>query len=569
MSTLRKAKAPLPYPSWARRALAFLHDAARCLALVRQGQLCLDPDGKLSNDSLAVLAEQTNAVSVLSPFHDKQECSYDEFLFQLLGHAGLVGAVGEKALLSAMAYEWLDCPPEIQLHQLRQTWFMAFDADWHGLATDSQQRHFNSQWKYITVEAIKAITDLSTTAWMLAPEFIADLETRGIPAWGNVAYNLPTVRQAMERRGQSFLRFLLQEILPCLGLVETESQAGILHLRPTPEGVSWLSAALFRRDRIMTRLSNDTAVELAVPSHELCFPDLESPVVVSQELYLTIPLVAPAACTFEIAHFAHQLTPFPPTRYQITQATLRQAVAWDYRVADVILLLSLFSGGSIPPAALAQLSTWEREMMMISYEPGYRLCLAAPALLELLWQRKPFRDRTQPFASGQEAWVSHAQVSDLFRYLRRLGYTLTMSKDTDDGDDSEFTLWSLRRLGLPLSQLLVILRTYQHLRRTVPGLADLGLEDLERYLDAALSPDDRAAVQCLIESHVAALALSLKRQEGEEMSRWIDEERVEKQEGRLVALVARLQDAIETGVPLSITYADTRARCPGRKVRPF
>jgi hypothetical protein len=322
-------------------------------------------------------------------------------------------------------------------------------------------------------------------------------------------------------------------------LVETTSQAGTVRLRPTPESVSWLDAALSRRDRL-THPPDDAAVELAVPSDALCFPALASSIVVSDDLSLTIPLAAPAAYTFEIAHFAHKhnLASPPPIRYQITQTTLRQAVAWDYRVADVILLLSLFSDGGIPSTALAQLSAWERELMTSSYEPGYCLRLATPALLEPLRGRKPFRDRTRPFASGREVWVSHTQASDLFRYLRRLGYILARSKGADD--DSEPAVRPLRRLGLPLARLLLILRTYQHMRRMVRGLADPGLQNLERYLDAALSPDDRAAVRRLIESHVVALAQSFKRREEKEMEVCVqaDEERVRNSRGIKINVVS-------------------------------
>ena len=605
----------MPQLSWIHRSLTFLHDAARCLALVHQGQLHLDPDGGLSRSSLAVLAQQTCMKPVSSPPLNEQASSYHSLLFRVLGHAGLVGAAGQTVLLSATAYEWLDQPPEVQLHQLRQTWFMASEVGWYWLTAGSQQRHLNSRWEYITLEAVKAVVDLSTTVWTPVSDLVAALEMHGILASGNVAYNLPRVRRAMERRTQSLLQFLLQEVLPCLGLLDVQSQEDGTYLRPTPEGSSWLRVALSQRHHL-THPPDDTAVELGVPSPELRFPRLEEPpVTVSDDLSLIVHLAAPAAYTFEVAHFARLLA---PARYQITQASLRQAVAWDYSVADVIFLLGRFSNGKLPPAAVAGLSDWEQEMMLITCEPGYRLRTAAPTILSALRQRKPFRSRTQPFArvysersrtaqgrpfgaaqgrpfaSGQEAWVSRTQASDLFRYLRRLGYALTPSEVAGEGgDDDGPTPWSFRRCALPLSQLLVVLRTYQHLCHVAPGLADLGLQGLERDLDAALSPDDRAAVQRLLESHVVILNQVLKGEVDEETSRQVDEEtkgqgdegasggRDEGTRGqgdkgtggergdRLARITACLRGAIETGGALYMTYVDTQAHVTRRRVHPL
>jgi hypothetical protein len=56
------------------------------------------------------------------------------------------------------------------------------------------------------------------------------------------------------------------------------------------------------------------------------------------------------------------------------------------------------------------------------------------------------------------------------------------------------------RSGLPLPQLLVVLRTYRHMRGQVPGLAPLELEALEADIAAALTPSQLAGVRQLVES---------------------------------------------------------------------
>jgi hypothetical protein len=567
----------MPHLSWADHPLAFLRDAARCLALVHQGQILLSPSGGLSKSSLALLARQTYPKQMPSPPRNEKASPYHSFLFRLLGHVGLIGTAGRQVLLSKTAYEWLDGPPELQLQQLRLAWFQAPEPGWYWLTGGSRRRELDVQLRTVTQETVQAVADLSTTAWAPVPELVADLETHSAPDSGSVACNLPRVRRATERRTRRLLEFLLREILPCLGLVELQVQEEIISLRPTPEGASWLRTALSQYDHL-AHPPDDTAVEMAVPSHELCFPPQEEPpITVDDDLCITVHLAAPAAYTFEIAHFAQLLAPPPirlrmsclrpeaaSARYQLTRASLHQAMAWDYDVAGVIFHLERFSGGRLPPGAMAQLSAWEQETTRIRCEPGYRLHTAAPTVLDALRRRQPFRSRTAPFASGQDAWVCHAQAGPLFRYLRRRGYVLTSLGDDDDaGDDGPTTF--AHRSTLPLPQLLVALRTYRHFFRTMPGLANLGLQDLERDLDAALPPNDRAAVQRLVASHVAILAEALERQgeEGAEVqgSRGAEE--------RMAALIDRIQEGIDMGVPLEMTYADTRARVTRRRVHPF
>jgi len=396
-----------------------------------------------------------------------------------LHQGGWIEAADDSLRLSATAYQWLDQPPELLLHDLRQTWFLTPQLTWRWVPAGRRQVPLDRHWRSMTLQALRAITTSPTTAWMPTSDLIADLEARQSQTRHSLAENLPKVRQARKQHTRKVLRFLFHEVLPRLGLVETRQQDEIPCLHPTTEGAAWLHAALDQY-RHLTQPSHQTAVEWAVPCQELRFPPLEQPpLLVDQNLHLTIGLTAPAACTFQVAHFAQLLSPGPPARYQITSQSLEQALAWGYSGADVIVLLARYSHSRLPREAIAQLFAWQREMTLITCEPGYRLWSTCPPILDALRQRKPFRLRTQPFASGQDVWVSQAQAKDLLCYLRRLGYTITLPEHETNEDSSHLLL---RRQGLPWRQLLVVLRTYQHLRRHIPGLADLGLQDLDQVL---------------------------------------------------------------------------------------
>jgi hypothetical protein len=286
LSTSSQESYTMSHPSWAQRSLAFLHDAARCLALVHQDELHLRPSGELSKSSLAVLAQQAHTKPMSSPPRSERASPGYSLLFRILGHAGLIGTDGRRVLLSATAYEWLDQPPELQVLQLRWTWFQAPEAGWYWLAGGSRQRNLDVQLRYITLETVKAVAGLSTTAWTSKPELVSDLQASGTLDSGCVARNLPRVRHAMERRRRRMLEFLLCEILPCLGLVELQAGEGDMYLRPTSEGVSWLGAALSKRHHL-AHPPDDTAVELSAPSHALHFPHGEEPpVTVDDDLRL-------------------------------------------------------------------------------------------------------------------------------------------------------------------------------------------------------------------------------------------------------------------------------------------
>jgi len=134
----------------------------------------------------------------------------------------------------------------------------------------------------------------------------------------------------------------------------------------------------------------------------------------------------------------------------------------------------------------------------------------------------------------------------------------------------------LVRSALPLPSLLVALRTYQHLRRVVPGLAALDLQDLERSIKAALSPDEQQAVQRLLESHVAILAQAIGRQEdtgaegqGGKGAEGRGDEPPVSPAPLLPCSLSSLRAAVEAGSPVQLTYVDTHARTTRRRVRPL
>jgi len=363
----------LYHESWAHCALAFLHDAARCLALAHQGQLHVNHHGHLHTSSVQTLAHHTSLTPACPSPTNEYQAPAHSFLLGLLHQGGWIEAADDSLRLSATAYQWLDQPPELLLHDLRQTWFLTPQLTWRWVPAGRRQVPLDRHWRSMTLQALRAITTSPTTAWMPTSDLIADLEARQSQTRHSLAENLPKVRQARKQHTRKVLRFLFHEVLPRLGLVETRQQDEIPCLHPTTEGAAWLHAALDQY-RHLTQPSHQTAVEWAVPCQELRFPPLEQPpLLVDQNLHLTIGLTAPAACTFQVAHFAQLLSPGPPARYQITSQSLEQALAWGYSGADVIVLLARYSHSRLPREAIAQLFAWQREMTLITCEPGYRL----------------------------------------------------------------------------------------------------------------------------------------------------------------------------------------------------
>jgi hypothetical protein len=245
-------------------------------------------------------------------------------------------------------------------------------------------------------------------------------------------------------------------------------------------------------------------------------------------------------------------------------------LAWGYSLTDALFLLDRFADDGLPPDAADRLRAWEKEMVVVTWQAGFRLTTAMPGVLAALRRRESFRRRTDPFASGQDAWVSRAEAPALWTYLRRTGYELRLPGDLND--------WPLQprlREPLPLAPLLAILRTYGELRRLVPGLADLGLGELEQALAAGLLEDDLAGVQRLVESHATLMAHCLRRRPLATAGGPGEAQDAESpgsddgDDGALDELAARLQAAIDAHAELDLTYADTQGKVTHRRVRPL
>ncbi len=562
---------------WSLAARSFLHDAARCLALAHQGQLRLDARGQLAAGAIDRLVDEL----ILKPRapNPQRQAQWPglSFTLDLLGQAGYLAAGDSLLLLAPAVHDWLGLPASIQLDRIRQVWWLAPLVNTRWLPVNRRQRPLDSHWRSLILHTCRWAVALPADEWTPAEGLAHHLSEQGAIQATGAGANLPRVRRALRRQSLALADFLLQVALPRLGLIELRPGDDGLHLRPTPGGAEWLHAALERAD-LLAHPPQDASVEMIVPAGGPVFPSAESSaVIIDLDLRITIPLSAPILCTFELCHVAQLLTPGPPARYRITKESLRQGVAWGYPVADVLFMLDRFSGEGLPSAVVTQLERWRTEMKAMACEPGYRLRTEAPPLLDALRQCEPFRRRTAPLANDQDAWVSRTEAPGLFRYLRRLGYDLALPQDPND--------WPLQpRLHqpLPLSQLLVLLRTYRQLRRLVPGLAVLDsrgmptdLQELEQSLAASLSPGDMAAVERLVESHVTFLQHHLRRGRSDP-----EKEKVESPDragegasgsprSSLQDLEASLQSAIEAGVGLDITYADTQGQVTRRRIRPL
>lgn len=569
--------------SWPTCSLTWLHDTSRCLALIAQERLHLTPEGHLPRSALQTLARCTVRSSPAPVSHPAQQTSDLVFLLELLQRAGMVAAVGQRLLLSKKALAWLDQPAIYQLSALRQVWFHSLESSWCWLPDDRRSSLLDRRWRYVLLEALQEVVILPLDSWTPTTEVIGALEARNLLNWSDVAQNLPRVRRSVHRRTRQVLDFVLEQILPRLALAEGHRQGETVFLRPTAEGAAWLRAAL-ARSKLFSQPPDGVAVEQAVPHYELRFPSTDEPPISvapdlaadsEQALILTLHLAAPAAYTFDVAHFARLLSPGPPARYHITPSSLHQAAGRGYPISDVIFLLTRFNGGPLSPAVATQLDAWRSDIIHVPCEPGYRLCFSAPVLLKALRRREPFRRRTLPFPSGQEAWVSRAESHGLFRYLRRLGYEPALPEEEAHG--ASLQEWPQRR-PLPLLQWLVLLRTYQGLRRRLPALADLGLGELEQALEAALPSPERAAAERLIASHDGLLAQAITPStapgtpdDGAALSLLDAPQEASSvvSDVALKALLACLESAIQAGTPLTLTYADAQGRVTRRRVQPL
>jgi hypothetical protein len=119
-----------------------LHDAARFLALTGMGRIACLPLRGLDPRSLARLAGasavQSAHPSRLTAPRSQAGAPIVSFLWQALGHLGLIATAGDAALLNAAALDWLDKPPAVQLDSLRHAWLAAPEICWSWLPARSR-----------------------------------------------------------------------------------------------------------------------------------------------------------------------------------------------------------------------------------------------------------------------------------------------------------------------------------------------------------------------------------------------------------------------------------------------
>jgi hypothetical protein len=594
---------PAPDRTWPLATRTLLHDVARCLALVDLGRLGLDPQGRLLPGSLAALASALDADPGVADPRSEAQVPAISFLLGLLGQAGFVAAVGASLRLATGAHHWLGSPPSFQVAQLREVWWLSPEVNSRWLPSDrSQDRLYRRNWRLI-LEMARWVAALPATQWMPVQGLYTHLAELDLIDPAGPSRNLARSRQAMAHRALALVNFLLRCPLPSLGLIETRTLADQLALRPSPDGAAWLRAAL-ERSALLAHPPEGMAVERAIPVDGPRLPLVEAPAVVvglsgpiptaaagqaadsgpGDGVPIAVYPHAAALCTFEIAHFARLLSPHPPASFYLTAESLQQALAAGYPVAEILFLLSQFTAQNLAPSVVDLLTGWAEEMTLLTCEPGYRLHTIAPAILDALRQRDPFRRRTAPLASGQDAWVGYSQAHELFRYLRRTGYILQNDSEGWQGADGQASLLplSLHR-PFPLSQLLVVLRTYERLRRLVPGLAIVDLQGLAEDIARSLLPEDLAAADRLVQSHATFLKHHLQAvrahagTETEEQSGRTTPEpgppaprRLDDRDSQhLDDLEARLAAAIDAGVPLDLTYADTQGQTTRRRVQPL
>ncbi|MBN1287837.1 MAG: WYL domain-containing protein [Anaerolineae bacterium] len=571
--------------TWETRAQLFLHDIARFLALVYQRRLSITRARRWTQKSLTVLAGQTGFHSVVQAPQSEQDAPVLVWLRELVGGAGLIGAAGRSLRLSSTAYEWVNRPPAFQLQTLRRIWFWNLEMTWQWATGRHDSRLLNSWWRHVVLEILRAIAKLPCDAWTHAADIEAGLQARGVLDWQHIAQNLPAVANAMARRVPAMLRLLFEDILPCLALIEVHGEGGTtdeapspcmerglgVRLHPTPESVDWLASALARHRYFASPPAN-TAIDQDIPDAELQLPAREDvPLAVTAGLEVTVALDALPCFTFDVASFAELVDVGPPARYRVTRASMQEAVTWGYPAADVIFILDRFSGGRLPGPARARLQGWRDETVQADCEPGYRVQMASAALVNGLRHRRPFRSRTLPFAAGRNVWVSHHQAKDLFRYLRQQGYTVNVP-DTPEPEPGSPSPHVERGPGgevrrpLPLRKLLVLMRTYEHVRQLVPTLTDLELGEVDAIVAEALAPGELAGVERLVLSQAGCLVEHVACGEPEaveRLARWVE------QHSSLEDYVARIQTAIDAEAPLHLTYIDAGARITQRVVRPL
>lgn len=548
--------------------LVFLHDCARCLALAADTGLALNPQGYLQPKALA----RIGAVCRLAPaMPGERQAPQLSFTARLLWRAGLLEQQ-ESALHCATqaTATWLQQAPVTQLLALRNAWWFRLMPDRRYLPALAFPDYLARHWRMIVGAACTWVsrqpTDRTITTGMLS----AALRAQHLTAPPGVQANLPNVRQDVVRRIQSLVTFILQIALPSLGLVRVADTPAAY--RPTAEGRAWLRAALARAGQ-RGAPEPARAVELRVPGNgpRLAAPRLP-PLHVDSALRLHVYTGAPPALTFGLLHVAELVLlpdhadPKVPVVYRLTRESLARGAGRGYPVAEVLLLLERFSGGTLPPEARERVRAWEREIQIITCDPGFRLRLHPEQRRHLL-RRRPFRERAAPLAAQDAVWVAQEQAEVLFRYLRRRGYTLAPVNP----EPPAALIPVMPRAALPLTALWVMVQTYAELRRYLPGLAQLELEPLRRDLEHVLSADDKTGAARLLASQRTILARVLGDANAPEPSavEGLLEARTDvATTGAPVGKRDALEAAVAAGQALAITYVDTRGRTTRRRIRP-
>jgi hypothetical protein len=566
--------------AWPFYPLAFLHDAAACLALARQDRLRLNRWGRLQAGSIARLARVVSLPPARPQPRSEAQAPELSLLIGLLLRADLLALAGRRIRLGGAAQVWLANPAVLQLEQLRQVWWFHPLINTRWFRATRRQQPLSGRWRGLVLETTRWVTTLSPYEWAPIQYLYQYIEDRGFSEPNGEGANLPQVRRAMARRTREFVQFVATVALPRLGFVERGEDLETQHLRPTPEGVAWLQAAL-ERDRLAADPPQDTAVERAVLSPADPFPvDERAGVNVTRTAASTtdpavevrLGLAAPVRCTFHLHHVGQLLSPSPPRHYLLTQDSLRRAAGWGYAVTDVILMLARFSAAPLPPEVRALLQAWRQEIVTLSYQAGYRLDLGTPAILRALRRREPFRRRTAPLADRRSVWLARSAAKGLFRYLRRQGYAIqdrTPARDETAAPATPF------RDPWPQTSWLVLLRTYERLRQRVPGLAALRVQELAQAIEAALSIEQRAAAARLVASHAKLLEEVLRMEEEGDAGEVQDGTADTVAEGRptegqqAAELRRRVAAAIASDTSLTIDYVDREGQVTRRRIQPL
>jgi hypothetical protein len=218
----------------------FLHDLAWCMALAQQGVLRCNDRGRCAQSSLRRLRR---VVRTTTPNWLSQRVLL-QFMIKLLRTGQLIRIQEHCFCLTPAARLWLTQSPTQQLERLRCIWWSVPELAAYKPARSRAHDERSSYWRAMAVEICRWLGALSPQGWTRAAGVHAFLRQRGMGVPRGRSDNLPQVRSARQRRTVLFIGFLLQSVLPSLGLVQCRGAGPDLALRITPEGALWLQAAL-------------------------------------------------------------------------------------------------------------------------------------------------------------------------------------------------------------------------------------------------------------------------------------------------------------------------------------